>query len=145
MRTEEINRLKLLNQAVLKIDNEQNLFRTQNMYCLTKSGKQVLYIGPDQIEEKLDTLMETVFTLCQRSEAGEMLIKSLAIFWLGFIEIHPFTDGNERTAKEYIKHKLSIADLPVISMRPLERIKISGDVREDLPLVEQALFECVYR
>lgn len=143
MKAEEIERLITINQSVVKESKPK--FRNENIFCVTRNGKQICYMAPDQIDTKLDDLMDTVFALCQQSEQADSLIKSLAVFWLGFVEIHPFEDGNLRTAKEYIRHKLDTAHLPVLSLRPLERVKIEGDIRVDLSNVEQALFECVHR
>lgn len=143
MRTEEIERLFHINQSILKTNTPK--LRNKNLFCVTRDGKEICYMAPNQIDTKLDDLMDTVFALCQRSEQCDSLLKSLAVFWLGFVEIHPFEDGNLRTAKEYIRHKLDTAHLPVISLRPLERVKLVGDIKVDLDTVEQALFECIYR
>jgi Fic family protein len=105
--------IKALHQLILKGIDDDNAgrYRTVNVRI---SGAERL--PPDQV--RVPELMENLLTWCQASASSLHPVERAARIHSDFVKIHPFVDGNGRTARllmnlELIKAGLPPAVLPV--------------------------------
>ena len=88
--------IKNIHHLVLKgIDNNNaGAYRTQNVGVVKSDGKIHSFTQPLKIEEEMDKFIEWL-----HFQTIEEPILLAALVHLKFVSIHPFIDGNERTAR----------------------------------------------
>ena len=88
--------IKNLHHLILKgIDNKNaGAYRTQNVGVVKSDGEIHSFTGPLKIEEEMNEFIEWL-----HSQTIEEPILLAALVHLKFVSIHPFIDGNGRTAR----------------------------------------------
>lgn len=131
----EINELLRLSQRTLNFEGEPG-FRKVDVYCRARTGETIRFASPDHIPSQLFGLMKKVQSLLEQGTDIETISRAFSVFWLGFIAIHPFINGNGRTGKAYLLKKAQ--DLGLVLKKPeiLDSILLLGEPKRDLTLLE---------
>jgi len=81
-------------------ENEQGTFRNHNMFITTASGK-IEYVAalPSLVEGEMSKLFADIEMLLDTSLMIEEVFFYASFIHLVFVKIHPFGDGNGRTAR----------------------------------------------
>lgn len=126
--THEINTLLRISRRF----NVESDFRKVTVVCQAKTGQIVRFTPPEAIPYQLIKLMSKFQTLCISASGSSELSEAFSLFWLGFIAIHPFTNGNGRTGKLYLIQKAR--ELGYVFHQPegLDMILLWGNIQEDL-------------
>lgn len=124
----DINQLIRLNQKILNTLSFSQ-FRTKPVFCLAKTGQIIKFIAPELISISLIKIIDN-FKIQMEKENN--IAFSMAYFWIGFISIHPFENGNGRTGKEYIRLKLQEYGYALKHPQKLNEILITGNTKIDL-------------
>jgi fido (protein-threonine AMPylation protein) len=127
----QVNRLLLINQKILNYSGNCG-FRNHDVVCLAKTGQTVRFTSPNVLHSQLNLLMENFYSFYEKANNSDSLSAAFSYFWLGFIAIHPFTDGNGRTGKEYISQKIKEKKLPKKNLASLDSILLKGETTKDL-------------
>ena len=79
---------------------QQGKIRTGNMFVVTKDGKiEYVATAPDKVKTELEKLYNDMETLLQTTLNFKEVLFFASIIHLIFVKIHPFEDGNGRTAR----------------------------------------------
>ena len=90
---------KLLSKNILEIA-WQGKYRTQNMYVATDEGKiEYVAASPYQVSSELEKFNTDLSTLLNHPLSVEKVFYFAAMLHLVFVKIHPWNDGNGRTAR----------------------------------------------
>lgn len=90
---------QLLTKNILP-EYKQGKIRTTNMYVTTSDGKiDYVAASPFAVASELDKLYKDIAGLLQDDLSFEEVFYFAAMIHLIFIKIHPFDDGNGRTAR----------------------------------------------
>ncbi|MDP6909884.1 MAG: Fic family protein, partial [Flavobacteriales bacterium] len=108
----ELNEKNLLTahgilSRTLLIQDKQGIYRNDRMGVFDGSGMVYLAIEPQFVEEKMKQLFEDIATLLTKSSGIEEWFYYASLIHLKFAHIHPFWDGNGRTARLLEKWFLS--------------------------------------
>lgn len=131
---EDMLELRRLNATVLEHSSEPSPFRTTEVLCVARDGNEIAFCEPQWIDQKLRAILEVASSLLRDATSANATAYAAALLWMGIIAVHPFADGNGRTAFRFIvsrldrsKHRIDAADYPI-----LRRYLIRGDVNNDL-------------
>jgi len=88
-----------------------------------KSGSMYrLYFDFNDVPENLELVVDGFNTLLKRIENKETLLDALAFFWDAFLlHVHPYADGNGRTAKAVVSEVLEHFGLRMHSFELAEK------------------------
>lgn len=79
---------------------EQGKFRKGNMYVVTKDGKiEYVAANADVVETEMNKLFHDIESLLNTTLSFDEVIFFASMLHLVFVKIHPFEDGNGRTAR----------------------------------------------
>ncbi|MEO5581489.1 MAG: Fic family protein [Saprospiraceae bacterium] len=100
LNAENINfALQLLTKNILP-ESKQGKIRTTNMHVTTPDGKiEYVAASPFVVAPELDKLFKDIGGLLQDDLSFEEVFFFAAMIHLIFVKIHPFDDGNGRTAR----------------------------------------------
>lgn len=139
----ELNILFTLNARYQ--NNADNLsFRKNNVYCLAQNGQKVRFSKPEEIPTLIVAVLEKFVTLYKDANTKEDLSYALSLFWIGFISIHPFSNGNGRTAKAYLRQKAKEKNFELAS-EMLDSILLTGKLQDDIQSINQLINEKLKR
>jgi len=80
--------------------NEQGIIRNKIMYVITPDGKiEYVAASPFMVKGEMEKLFRDVKLLLKQQLSIEEVFYFAAMIHLVFVKIHPFTDGNGRTAR----------------------------------------------
>ena len=90
---------KLLSKHLVT-ENWQGKFRTQNMYVTTQDGK-IEYVAayPSEVESEMKKFFNDLNVLLNTELKIEEIFYYASLIHLVFVKIHPWNDGNGRTAR----------------------------------------------
>jgi len=90
---------KLLSKNIVA-PNWQGKFRNQNMYVTTPDGK-IEYVAatPFEVENEMNKLLHDIDILIKAKLSIEEVFYYASFIHLIFVKIHPWNDGNGRTAR----------------------------------------------
>jgi Fic family protein len=90
---------KLLSNNLLA-KNWQGIYRSQNMYVTTKEGKiEYVAVSPYEVKIEMKKLFDDIDYLLQTELKIEEVFYFASFIHLVFVKIHPWNDGNGRTAR----------------------------------------------
>ena len=90
---------KLLSKNIVATAKQGKL-RTQNMYVTSDDGRiQYVVVSPYQLEEEMRKWYDDVAILLLEKMSAEEVFYYAAYLHLTFVKIHPWNDGNGRTAR----------------------------------------------
>jgi Fic family protein len=90
---------KLLSRNLLG-ENWQGVFRKQNMYVTTPDGKiEYMAASPFEVESEMQKLYADIDTLLKAKLSLEETFFFASMIHLVFVKIHPWNDGNGRSAR----------------------------------------------
>lgn len=81
-------------------EQQQGKLRKQNMYVTTPNGKiEYVAASPFELEVEMEKLYEDIATLLNRDMGIQEVFFYASMIHLVFVKIHPWNDGNGRTAR----------------------------------------------
>lgn len=90
---------KLLSKHIVAV-NWQGKFRNQNMYVTTSDGRiEYVAASPNEVETEMKKFYNDIDTLLKTNLSIEEIFYFASYIHLIFVKIHPFNDGNGRTAR----------------------------------------------
>jgi Fic family protein len=90
---------KLLSQHLL-VSHQQGKIRTQNMYVMTPEGKiEYVAASPFEVAGEMESFYSDIEVLLKRDLSIEEVFFFASMAHLVFVKIHPWSDGNGRTAR----------------------------------------------
>ena len=90
---------KILTKNILPV-SKQGAIRTQNMYVTNSEGSiEYVAAAPDEVEPAMEDLYIDVAFLIKQNLTLHEVFFFAAMLHLVFVKIHPFNDGNGRTAR----------------------------------------------
>lgn len=90
---------KLLSKNILG-ENWQGKFRKQNMYVTTNDGKiEYVATAPYEVESEMNKLYHDITILLKTKLKIEEVFYYASFIHLVFVKIHPWNDGNGRSAR----------------------------------------------
>lgn len=90
---------KLLSRNILS-SNWQGKYRTQNMYVTTADGKiEYMAVSPYQVEIEMKKFLDDISILLKANLSIAEVFYFASLIHLVFVKIHPWNDGNGRTAR----------------------------------------------
>lgn len=120
---ELLNKLVMINRRLDPLKSN-NSFRTNAVTCTAATGSKIHFLAPELIEISLIKLFETI-------ERIEDKFESLAVFWIGFIAIHPFNNANGRTAKEFLKIESLNLGLRINNLYQIDSILLTENTEDN--------------
>ncbi|MGI6320902.1 MAG: Fic family protein [Bacteroidales bacterium] len=94
---------KLLSKNLIKED-QHGKFRTQNMYVTTPDGRiEYVATSPFEVESEMRKFYEDLSLLLKTEMSIEEVFFYASLIHLVFVKIHPWSDGNGRSARLYEK------------------------------------------
>jgi Fic family protein len=98
---------KLLGKHIVAI-NYQGKYRHQNMYVSTHGGRiEYVAASPFEVETEMKKFYNDITILLQAEMSIEEIFFYASMIHLVFVKIHPWNDGNGRSARLYEKWFLS--------------------------------------
>lgn len=90
---------KLLSKHIVAI-HQQGKIRTQNMYVSTPDGKiEYVAVSPFGVKGEMEKLYSDIKILLQQTLTTNEIFFFAAMIHLVFVKIHPWNDGNGRSAR----------------------------------------------
>lgn len=91
--------------------SQQGKIRVSNMFVITKDGKiEYVACSPDKVTSEIEKLYKDIELLLKAKLSFSEVLYFASMIHLVFVKIHPFDDGNGRTArlleKWFMAHKL---------------------------------------
>ncbi len=84
----------------LLAEKDLGKYRTQNMFVTTADGKiEYVAIDPQLVKSEIEKLYQDISSLLTTELSIEEVFYYAAYIHLVFVKIHPFADGNGRTAR----------------------------------------------
>ena len=94
---------KLLSKNLIS-QNQQGKFRTQNMYVTTPDGRiEYIAASPYELESEMRKFYEDLSLLLKTEMSFVEVVFYASLIHLVFAKIHPWIDGNGRSARLYEK------------------------------------------
>lgn len=107
--------------------------RNQPAFTFDRLGHKVFLCRPQQIENKLRELELAWVGDLQKVENKHQLCWIVAKFYYDFLQIHPFSVGNERTALKFLHEQLTSSErvralgYRICEKTYFEKIPFAGD------------------
>ncbi|MFN7112870.1 MAG: Fic family protein [Alphaproteobacteria bacterium] len=129
-KTRYVQELNILNSAYRS--TELRGFRTTEVFCVDKFGRDVTFSKPSDIPLEMDRLMQAFAE--EFKNAGDLpsLALCLARFFYVFIAVHPFADGNRRTAFAFLAKRAAEKSYDIQAIDTLRCVLLQGDVAEEM-------------
>ncbi|OYU95952.1 MAG: hypothetical protein CFE21_05930 [Bacteroidetes bacterium B1(2017)] len=90
---------KLLSKHLVAM-HQQGKIRTQNMYVTTPDGKiEYVAVSPFEVKGELEKLFEDIEILLEEELSIQEVFYFASMIHLVFVKIHPWNDGNGRSAR----------------------------------------------
>ncbi len=100
--------------------------RARPARCVARDGRIVAFAAPGDIPAALRGCVERFHRELSEGTAPLPVAYAAARFWLAFIAIHPFEDGNGRTAKAYLRLALEPVGFSIPDFALVDRYLIEG-------------------
>lgn len=127
----DLNKIILMNASLVQYKNKIAL-RDEDVCCVRRDGKLAIFGNKDKVLRSFITYIDLWKNNFGKAQNLKDVARSSAHFWLTFISIHPFEDGNGRTAKKLLEKIVTMKGFKVKSYYFIDRYLFKGDVKEDL-------------
>ncbi len=106
--------------------------RETDVFCIDKYDREIIFDKPDNVLPHIQKLLSVFSQEYREAKTKTEVACALAKFYYGIIVIHPFDNGNRRTAFAFMK-KISYEKLYELqSLELLQKILFEGDVNDDM-------------
>ncbi len=102
-----LNAHRILSNHLL-VNDKQGIYRTDRMGIYDNSGLVYMAVEPEKLEEELDLFFKDLANLFDKDLTTVEVFYHASLIHLKFAQIHPFWDGNGRTARLLEKWFLAI-------------------------------------
>jgi Fic family protein len=136
---QKINELSLLNSRIRSFEGVQGL-RNVEVNCIARDGLEVKFATPLQVYYQIGDVIIDFDNEVFLATGLDQTALACAKFWMRFVALHPFHDGNGRTGKSYILKVLKDKGYAIKSFGLLNRYLIKGNVEKDM-LVLKTVFK----
>lgn len=120
-------------------------FRKHGVHCFDASGTPLLFCKPEQIEKATVLCFSRLKKDLNQADDLDSISFALAQFWYGFVLlIHPFEDGNGRTAKQIINRLLKKVEICIPDFSQVEAQTVNEDQEETLSRLARSFRESMY-
>ncbi|MEO7265932.1 MAG: Fic family protein [Ferruginibacter sp.] len=90
---------KLLSKHIVK-ESWQGVYRNNNMYVSTPDGKiEYVAASPFELKQEMEKFFDDLEILLRQEMTIEEIFYSASLIHLVFVKIHPWNDGNGRSAR----------------------------------------------
>ncbi|MCX6316276.1 MAG: Fic family protein [Bacteroidetes bacterium] len=90
---------RMLTKHILH-ETSQGTLRKGNMYVITEDGKiEYVAVSPDKVAAEMEKFYADLDTLLKTDISFQEIFFFASLLHLVFVKIHPFEDGNGRTAR----------------------------------------------
>lgn len=125
-----INELMSIN--ALHLQTAGSHFRTDEGYCIDRFGREIIFSAPHEIDTRLHHLMAIFASEFRHADSLASLSLAFARVYYGLIAIHPFSNGNYRTACTFIRRRAHEKSYAVGSTDILRKILLEGATAEEM-------------
>lgn len=95
-------------------------------FCVARDGRVVSFVSPEEIEPRLRDALRR-WEADSTGPADPLSVASAAAaLWVRLIAIHPFVDGNGRTAKAFLLSELEALGFSLSGFELIDRHLIEG-------------------
>jgi len=116
------------------------VFRRENVFCVDRFGRDISFYKPEDVVPAMQNLMEIFSSeYAAALDCGSLAIV-LAKFYYSLIAIHPFSDGNRRTAFAFLEARARDKSYHLRKIELLQKLLFEGDVKGDMKKLT-ALFQ----
>lgn len=134
--------LRLLNGRIRRLKRIPSV-RTRVVPASKWRGWSYRCPAGDQVLRDLRGCLRDFYKVLDKDPAAPTLIHCSARFWLQFMTIRPFLDGNRRTARTFLARFFTQQGLTVKNFTPLKKFPTTGRLEEDLAQCQLALGRCL--
>lgn len=115
-----------------RIDGHSGAFRRDGVFCIDKFGREVSFYKPEDVDPAIQSLLD-IFTVdfAAASDKGSLSL-ILAKFYYSLIAIHPFPNGNRRTAFAFLEERAQEKSYHLYNVELLQKLLFEGDVQGDM-------------
>lgn len=139
-----IDSLKVINASINNFEKPFG-FRSSGVFCVARDGRKIEFVDHAQVPALIEKCLNLFNENMAESSRLDEIALSAALFWMGFIAIHPFVDGNGQTAKTVIEKALAKRQLRMITFDLIDRYLIEGDLEEDVPVLQKLFIASIER
>lgn len=125
----EIDHLIKINSIIL---NKNSKIRTYDVFCGTRDNRRVTFVPFHEIHDYLSETLKNFLSIYANANSIDKISLAMAYIWLALISIHPFEDGNGRTAKYYIYEKLKENNYEISSFKEIDQLILEENTKENL-------------
>ena len=100
--------------------------RVQPACCVARDGRLVTFAAPEAIRPFLYKCVEQWLGSTTERPSPRDVAAAAARFWLTFVAVHPFVDGNGRTAKAFLRMELEPLGFAISGFELIDRYLIEG-------------------
>lgn len=122
----------------LHVSAWSNGFRSDDGYCIDRFGREIQFAKPEEIDANVHKLIEIFSSEFKSANDLALLSRAFARFYYGFIAIHPFEDGNHRTACIFLQKRADEKSYEITSLNILKKILLEGDVQTEMQKIIMA-------
>ncbi|MDD3793949.1 MAG: Fic family protein [Candidatus Gracilibacteria bacterium] len=89
----------LLSSKTILIKSKRGVYRNEKVGVFGRNGLVYLAIEAEKVSEEMKKLFEDIEKLLKKDLSAEEIFYYASMIHLVFVHIHPFSDGNGRTAR----------------------------------------------
>lgn len=134
--------LRLLNGRIRRLKGIPSV-RTRVVSTADCRGWSYRCPAGERVTEELRVCLRNFYRVLDRDPAAPTLIHASARFWLQFMTIRPFMDGNRRTARTFLARCFTQQGLTIKNFQPLKKFPTTGRMEEDVAQCQLALGKCL--
>lgn len=107
-------------------------FRKKDVTLIRRDGRLGVFLTHSLIFEEIEKQRNIWIENFSKGLSLPELALACAHFFRNFISIHPFSNGNGRTAKEMLRQLLQLNGLAVFDFFLIDRYLFTNDIEKDL-------------
>jgi fido (protein-threonine AMPylation protein) len=129
-RNESFRKLLVLNASLKDFKGRMGL-RSVDLQCISRDGRTTRYAQSSLVPYLLKLTLEEFEESYHCAVTMADLAAASAKFWVWFLVIHPFSDGNLETARTFLKTRLEDKGFEIFNFESIERFPLSGERSEE--------------
>jgi Fic family protein len=106
--------------------------RTVEVRALSRDDRPILFAPPESIHAHLTRALAVWDASVARARDPHAAAAACARFWMTYVAIHPFLDGNGETGRRFLARELGRRGMRLTTFAFLDRCLIEGEPESDL-------------